>query len=96
MPFRRKSTTIPSINGTIKLPKQQSTCKPILCRNAISERASISSIIPCGKDGADPTIYCLDLQYHDSSFRNCLFHHLRINLAIFVDRNNYELNIEIS
>lgn len=45
-----------SKNGTKKLPKQQSTCIPILRFFAIAANVGISSIIPCGKFGADPAI----------------------------------------
>ena len=43
--------------GTIKEPKQASTCSGTRRRMAMRESAAISSIVPNGKLGADPTIY---------------------------------------
>lgn len=41
----------------MKLPKQQSTCRPILCFLASFPRAVILSWHPSGKFIADPTTY---------------------------------------
>ena len=41
--------------GTRKEPRQQSTCRGKVFRRARRERAAMSSITPCGKEGADPT-----------------------------------------
>ena len=44
-----------SRKGTRKEPRQQSTCNGILRLMASLERALMSSMIPWGKFGADPT-----------------------------------------
>ncbi len=46
-----------SRKGIIKLPRQQSTCMPILYFFAKFERPGISSMHPSGKLTAEPTIY---------------------------------------
>ena len=45
-----------SMKGTMKPPRQQSTCRPMLLRRAILASAWMSSMAPCGKLGAEPTI----------------------------------------
>ncbi len=59
-PLRRKSKGVVSKpafsrKGTRKEPRQQSTCRGSCFLRAILERAEMSSMIPCGKLGAEPT-----------------------------------------
>lgn len=42
-------------NGTRNEPRQQSTWRGRELRSARRESADMSSMIPCGKDGAEPT-----------------------------------------
>ena len=41
--------------GTRKEPRQQSTCRGRDLRKARRERAAMSSMMPCAKEGSEPT-----------------------------------------
>lgn len=59
-PLSRKSKGVVSKpafsrNGMRKEPRQQSTCSGRFLLSAILESAEMSSMMPCGKFGAEPT-----------------------------------------
>src|ERR1700733_5242104 len=54
----KSSVSKPALSrkGTRNEPRQQSTCRGILRLSASLESADMSSMMPCGKLGADPTM----------------------------------------